>query len=79
MPTPLVVAGPKGCGKSTLTRMSGFRGLEIIDPDAIVRGITAGDALLEPSVRFQPASLSRASILTRAKASVVPLTPPSTD
>ncbi len=42
MPTLIVVAGPNGCGKSTLTRMSGFRGLDIIDPDAIARGMTAG-------------------------------------
>ena len=43
MPTLLVVAGPNGCGKSTLTRMSVFRGLEIIDPDAIARGMLPGD------------------------------------
>ena len=43
MPTLFVVAGPNGCGKSTLTRMSGFRGLEIIDPDAIARDIASGN------------------------------------
>ena len=32
-----VVAGPTGGGKSTLTRMSGFGGVESIDPDAIAR------------------------------------------
>ncbi len=42
MPTLVAAAGPNGCGKSTLTRMSGFRGLDIIDPDAIARGMTAG-------------------------------------
>lgn len=46
MPTFVVVAGPNGCGKSTLTRMSAFRGAEIIDPDAIARSITSGDPLL---------------------------------
>ncbi|MCY3829751.1 MAG: hypothetical protein OXF89_11500 [Rhodospirillaceae bacterium] len=43
MPNLLVVAGPNGCGKSTLTRMSAFKGLEIIDPDAIARSIVSGD------------------------------------
>ena len=37
MPTLFVVAGPNGCGKSTLTGMSGFSGVDIIDPDAIAR------------------------------------------
>ena len=37
MPTLYVVAGPNGCGKSTLTRTTWFRGLDIIDPDAIAR------------------------------------------
>ena len=42
MPTLYVVAGPNGCGKSTLTRTTWFRGVEAIDPDAIVRGLSAG-------------------------------------
>ena len=37
MPTLHVVAGPNGCGKSTLTRTAWLSGLEIIDPDAIAR------------------------------------------
>lgn len=47
MPTLLVVAGPNGCGKSTLTRTSGFRGLEIIDPDTIARSMTSGNPARE--------------------------------
>ena len=39
MPTLYVIAGPNGCGKSTLTRMSGFSGIDIIDPNAIARGL----------------------------------------
>ena len=35
MPTLVVVAGPNGCGKSTLTRTPWFSGIEVIDPDAI--------------------------------------------
>ena len=34
MPTLYVVAGPNGCGKSTLTRTTWFRGVEVIDPEA---------------------------------------------
>lgn len=44
MPTLVVVAGPNGCGKSTLTRTKWFRGIEVIDPDAIARG-AVGDSL----------------------------------
>ena len=39
MPTLHVVAGPNGCGKSTLTRTTWLSGLDIIDPDAIARRI----------------------------------------
>ncbi len=42
MPTLHVVAGPNGCGKSTLTRMNGFGGLVPIDPDSILRGMVSG-------------------------------------
>ena len=37
VPTLHVIAGPNGCGKSTLTRMRGFGSVEAIDPDAIAR------------------------------------------
>ena len=37
MPTLYVVAGPNGCGKSTLTRTAWLSDLDIIDPDAIAR------------------------------------------
>ena len=42
MPTLHVVAGPNGCGKSTLTRTTWFRGVEVIDPDALMRDMMAG-------------------------------------
>ena len=41
MPTLHVVAGPNGCGESTLTRTTWFSGLEVIDPDAIARDTMA--------------------------------------
>ena len=47
MPTLFVAAGPYGCGKSTLTRMSAFRGIERIDPDAIARGFASGNPARE--------------------------------
>ena len=40
MPTLFLIAGPNGCGKSTLTRTAWLSGLEIIDPDAIARRTT---------------------------------------
>lgn len=47
MPTLFVVAGPNGCGKSTLTRTSGFNGIEVIDPDALARCMSPGKATRE--------------------------------
>lgn len=37
MPTLFVVAGSNGCGKSTLTRTTWFRRIEVVDPGAVVR------------------------------------------
>ena len=57
MPTLLVVAGPNGCGKSTLTRTTWFGDVDIIDPDAIARGMTAdgpGQAAREALRRRRP-------------------------
>ena len=42
MPTLFVVAGPNGCGKSTLTRTTWFGRVEVIDPDAIARDVATG-------------------------------------
>ncbi len=42
MPTLHVVAGPNGCGKSTLTRMNGFGELDPIDPDKILNDMVSG-------------------------------------
>lgn len=42
MPTLCVVAGPNGSGKSTLTRTARFHEAEVIDPDAIARGMASG-------------------------------------
>ena len=47
MPTLLVVAGPNRCGKSTLTRTSGFSGFEVIDHDSIARSMSPGKATRE--------------------------------
>ncbi|MCY4097826.1 MAG: hypothetical protein OXF40_06145, partial [Rhodospirillales bacterium] len=59
MPTLHVVAGPDGCGKSTLTRTTWFRGIEVIDPGAIAGDTMAG----------YPASAAR-EVLRRRRAAV---------
>lgn len=58
MPTLYVVAGPNGCGKSTLTRTEWLSGLEIIDPDAIARAMASGN----------PAEAARAALRRRRAA-----------
>ena len=60
MPTLYVVAGPNGCGKSTLTRTVWCGKLEIIDPDAIARRLpdSPGLAAREAVRRRQTALLS---------------------
>ena len=62
-PTLHVVAGPSDCGKSTLTRISGFSGLEIIDPDALARSMPAGNAAREALRRRRRALGERRSYL----------------
>ncbi|MYD76507.1 MAG: ATPase [Gammaproteobacteria bacterium] len=45
MPTLYVVAGPNGCGKSTLVRTTWFYNFEKIDPDDIARIMKTGNVL----------------------------------
>ena len=47
MTIPYVVAGPNGCGKSSLTRGTWFSDIEVIDPDAIAHGRRFGMAARE--------------------------------
>ncbi len=60
MPTLVVVAGPNGCGKSTLTRTPWFSGVEVIDPDAIAD--TPGPAAREALRRRRAAIAEGRSI-----------------
>ena len=45
MPTLVVIAGPNGCGKSTLTRTGRFKELKVLDPDAIARSSRTGNPI----------------------------------
>ena len=58
MPTLYVVAGPNGCGKSTLTRTAWLRDLDVIDPDAFAR-VTAF---------ARPAAAAREALMRRRAA-----------
>ena len=58
MSTLYVVAGPNGCGKSTLTRTTWFSHLDIIDPDAIARAAASA----------MPAAAAREALLRRRAA-----------
>ncbi len=58
MPTLYVVAGPNGCGKSTLTRTTWLRDLDIIDPDEIARATASAT----------PAAAAREALLRRRAA-----------
>ena len=70
MPTLHVVAGPNGCGKSTLTRITWFSGVEVIDPDAIARDTMAGN----PAEAARSALRRRQAALTAGKTLVVETT-----
>ena len=70
MPTLHVVAGPNGCGKSTLTRTTWFSGVEVIDPDAIARDTMAGN----PAEAARSALRRRQAALTAGKTLVVETT-----
>lgn len=66
MPTLYVVAGPNGCGKSTLTRTTWFSGVEVIDPDAIVRdtmAVNPGRAAREALRRRRTAVAARRTLV----------------
>ena len=80
------MGGACAAALATLVRAAGVDRTERIRADRrhadfayVPSGSACSNNTLEPSVKFQPASLSRTSMLTRAKASVVPLMPPPRD
>lgn len=63
MPALHVVAGPNGSGKSSLTRTTWFDDIDIIDPDAIARGVKGRDRgqAARESLRRRRAALGKRS------------------
>ena len=70
MPTLHVVAGPNGCGKSTLTHTRGFSGFDVIDADQIARSMIPGS----PGQAAREALLRRRDALSNGRTHVVETT-----
>lgn len=71
MPTLPVVANPNGCGMATLTRTTWFRGIEVIDPDALTRDMMRATPPGWPGKRcsagWRPPCSYRSSALTNSQ------------
>ena len=71
MPTLYVIAGPNGCGKSTLTRTAWLSGLDIIDPDAIARATASAT----PAAAAREALKRRQAALRAGRTHLLETTP----